>query len=95
VADLPGCGWAGAALPDGRLLVVAGGRLVRVSPKGSVDTLVLDVGLDGYYPTSVVVGPDEKVYVGMRQFVAVYDPKDATGFVRLRVPSRDTLRLPK
>jgi len=35
------------------------------------------------------------VYVGMRQFVVVYDPKDSTGFVRLRVPSKNALRLPK
>ncbi|MBO0700392.1 MAG: hypothetical protein J2P46_18485, partial [Zavarzinella sp.] len=93
VAKLPGCGWAGTAVADGRLLVAASDRLVRVSPKGAVETLLSDVG--GYYANSVTVGPDEKVYIGMRQFVAVYDPKDRAGFVHLRAPTKDALRLPK
>ena len=52
---------------------------------GKVETLVAGGEWARMLPNSMVVGPTGQVFIGMRQFVGVYDPKDPTAGVRLRV----------
>jgi uncharacterized protein (TIGR03067 family) len=81
-----------SALPDGKLLVATGHRVVRVAPDGAVKTLVRS-GCSPYlgwpFPPNSVAGDAEgRVYLGMQQFVAVFDPKDPVGWTRLRTPTK-------
>ncbi len=90
-AKLPDVGYAAAVLPDGSLFVVAGSRLLRVSSGGAVDTLL--AGTDWLVaPNSAAVAPGGQVYIGARQFVAVYDPQAKGPALRLLVPGKDILR---
>ncbi len=79
---------------DGKVegLGVDGPQLLRVTRDGQVETLVAGGWGDGRFTNSMAVGPDGRVWIGMRQFVGVFDPKDPGSGVRLRVPSKEFLR---
>jgi hypothetical protein len=99
VAELPeSSAVAAAALPDGGLLVATGHRVVRVDSEGTVETLVSSSGCSPFLgwpfqPNSVAIDADGRVFLGMQQFVAVYDPKDPVGFVQFRTPTKNWVRL--
>jgi hypothetical protein len=86
---------AASALKDGKLLVATGHRVVRVGPDGTVQTLVSSPSRWPFRPNSVAADDAGRVYFGMRQFVAVYDPKDPGGWVRLRTATKNWLPPPR
>jgi hypothetical protein len=107
VVELRGCGYAAATQADGKIIVAEGGRVVglnrdgtwelegerllRVDRDGKVETLVAGGEWVRQFPNSMAVGPDGRVWVGMRRFVGVFDPKDSARGVRLRGPSKKFL----
>jgi hypothetical protein len=94
VVKLPFAPRAVSLRRDGTMLITLSDSLVSVSPDRKIKTLLRDVPWDNLYPNSSVLSLDEqKLYIGMRQFVAEYDL--ATRRLRLLVPSSKFLnRLP-
>jgi hypothetical protein len=85
MADLSEAAYALTQGERGKLLVITGDRLVRVDQKGAIETLAR--GFEGF-PNSITICPHGAVYVGMRQFVGVYDPADPGEGLRLIAPAK-------
>jgi hypothetical protein len=93
-AELPeSAAVAATALAGGKLLVATGHRVVQVSSDGTVETLVSSSGWGwSFQPNSIAIDADGRIFIGMQQFVAVYDPKDRSEFMRFRTPTRNWMR---
>lgn len=85
MAELHGAAYALAQSERGKLLTITYDRLVRMAQDGTIETLAH--GFEGC-PNSIAVGPRGRIYVGMRQFVAVYDSDDPDGGLRLFAPAK-------
>lgn len=89
VTRLPGAPYAISVRRDGTMFVVLSDALVSISARYEINTLLLPNapwGSGGLYPDSSVLSPDEqKLYIGMRQFVGEFDI--ATKKLRLLIPS--------
>ena len=95
VAVLPYAPYAVAVRRDGTAMITLSDSLVSVGPDLKVEALLPDAPWGALYPTCSVLGPDEqKLYIGMRQFVGEFDLKTKT--LRFLIPSDQFLnRLPK
>ena len=92
VAELHFAPYAVSLRRDGNMLITLSDSLVSVGIAGKIQTLLAeaDAPWGGLYPNSSVLSPDEqKLYIGMRQFVAEFD-LTTKGF-RLLVPSTEFL----
>jgi hypothetical protein len=86
VVALPYAPYAVAVRRDGTAMITLSDSLVAVGPDLKVKTLLLDAPWGALYPTCSVLAPDEqKLYIGMRQFVAEFDLKTKT--LRFLIPS--------
>jgi hypothetical protein len=88
IAELPEAAYALAQTERGKLLVITGDRLVRVATDGAIETLACGFGGGVTLPNSIAIGPRGTVYVGMRQFVGMFDPADPDGGMRLFAPAK-------
>lgn len=95
VADLPFAPYAVVLRRDGTMLITLSGALVSFGSDQKVHMLLSDAPWGGLYPNSSLLSPDEqRLYIGMRQFVGEFDLK--TNQMRLLIPSIEFLnRLPK
>lgn len=95
VAKLPFAPYAVSVRRDGTMLITLSDALVSVGTDGKVATLLADAPWGSLYPNSSVLSPGEqKLYIGMRQFVGEFDL--ATKKLRLLIPSDAFLnKLPK
>ena len=77
------------------MLITLSDSLVSVSKDHKIHTILPDVLWGGLYPNSSVLSQDEqKLYIGMRQFVGEFDL--LTQKLRLLIPSNRFLnQLPK
>jgi hypothetical protein len=88
VTTLPQAPYAVAVRPDGRMLLTLSGALVSVGKDGKLTTLLADAPWGVLYPNSSVLSADgEKLYVGMRQYVAEVDIPTAK--LRFLLPSAE------
>jgi hypothetical protein len=72
---------------DGVMLIVLTDSLVSVGVDHQVSTLVSEAPWEGLYPASSILLPDEdRLYIGMRQFVGEVDL--ATNNLRMLLPSK-------
>jgi hypothetical protein len=95
VTKLPFAPYATSVCRDGAILITLSDSIVRVGPDHKPATLLSDPPWSGLYPNSSVLSPDEqKLYIGMRQFVGEFDLR--TRKLRLLIPSAQFLhKLPK
>jgi len=95
VATLPSAPYAVAVHRDGTAVITLSYSLVSVGPDLKVKILFPDAPWGELYPTSSVLAQGEqKLYIGMRQFVGEFDLKTKT--LRCLIPSDQFLnRLPK
>jgi len=71
---------------DGVMLIVLTDSLVSVGRDHQVSTLISEAPWEGLYPASSILLPDEdRLYIGMRQFVGEVDL--ATSELRMLLPS--------
>ena len=71
---------------DGMMLIVLTDSLVSVGGDHQVHTLISEAPWEGLYPASSILLPDEdRLYIGMRQFVGEVDL--ATNTLRMLLPS--------
>jgi hypothetical protein len=86
VVALPYAPYAVAVRRDGIALITLSDSLVSVDPELKVETLISDAPWGALYPSSSVLAQDEqKLYIGMRQFVGEFDLKTKT--LRFLIPS--------
>jgi len=92
---LPAAPYAVSTRRDGTMLVTLSNSLVSVGPDRKMETLLGDAPWGGLYPNSSILSADEeRLYIGMRQFVGEYD--FTTNKLRLLIPSKAFLnKLPK
>jgi hypothetical protein len=95
VTTLPFAPYAISVQRDGAMLVTLSDSLVRVGDDRKAFTLLSDPLWQRLYPNSSVLSSDEqKLYIGMRQFVGEFDIP--TKKLRLLIPSAEFLnKLPK
>lgn len=83
---LPGAPFSIVVRRDGSMLVTLFDSLVSVGKDGKITTLLADAPWGGLYPNSSVLSADEqKLFVGMRQYVAEIDIPTRT--LRILLPS--------
>jgi len=88
VLELPFAPLAVSRRRDGTMLITLSHSLVAVGRDHELHTLAADMGWEGLYPgSSALTGDDEKLYIGMRQFVGEFDLK--TKKMRFLIPSKD------
>ena len=92
---LPFAPYAVALRRDGTMLITLSNSLVSVGSDRKIQTLLAEVPWHGLYPNSSQLAPDEqKLYIGMRQFVGEFDL--STNRFRFLIPSKAFLnKLPK
>ena len=79
VVALPYAPYAVSVRRDGTAMITLSDSLVAVGPDLKVETLIPDAPWGALYPTCSVLAPDEqKLYIGMRQFVGEFDLKTRT-----------------
>jgi hypothetical protein len=95
VTKLPFAPYAISVRRDGTALITLSDSLVAVGNDQEVATLISTPPWAGLYPNSSVLSPSEqKLYIGMRQFVGEFDI--TTKKLRLLIPSYALLnKLPK
>jgi hypothetical protein len=95
VTKLPFAPYAISVRRDGTMLVTLSDSLVSIGDDRKITTLLPDAPWGGLYPDSSVLSPDQqKLYIGMRQFVGEFDI--TTKKLRLFIPSPAFLnKLPK
>ena len=95
VTKLPFAPYAVSVRRDGTMLVTLSDSLVSVGDDRKITTLLPDAPWTGLYPNSSVLSSDEqKLYIGMRQFVGEFDVP--ANRLRLLIPSDAFLnKLPK
>lgn len=95
LTKLPLAPYAISVRRDGTMLITLSDSLVSVGASHEINTLLPEAPWGGLYPTSSVLSPNEqKLYIGMRQFVGEFDI--ATNKLRLLIPSAAFLnKLPK
>jgi len=96
VTKLPFAPYAVSVRRDGTMMITLSDSLVSVrDDRKNTTTLLPDAPWGGLYPSSSVLSPDQqKLYIGMRQFVAEFDIP--TKKLRLLIPSPAFLnKLPK
>lgn len=75
---------------DGTMLITLSDALVSIDPNRKLRTLLADAPWSDLYANSSVLSDDEqKLYIGMRQFVGEYDLE--TNRLRLLIPSDEFL----
>lgn len=90
VTTLPFAPYAVSARRDGTMLITLSDSIVQISNDRATTTLLPDAPWRGLYPNSSVLSSDEqKLYIGMRQFVGEFDI--STKKLRLLVPSAEFL----
>lgn len=92
---LPFAPYAVSVRRDGTMLITLSDSLVAVGDDRKVTTLLAEPPWGGLYPNSSILSSDEqKLYIGMRQFVGEFDL--STKKLRLLIPSDAFLnKLPK
>jgi hypothetical protein len=86
VVALPYAPYAVSVRRDGTAVITLSDSLVSVGHDLKAETLVPDAPWGALYPTCSVLAPDEqKLYIGMRQFVGEFDLKTKT--LRFLIPS--------
>jgi hypothetical protein len=86
VTKLPCAPYAISVRRDGTMLVTLSYSLVSVGKDWKITTLLSEAAWEGLYPNSSVLSPDQqKLYIGMRQFVGEFDISKKK--LRLLVPS--------
>ena len=95
VTKLPFAPYAISVRRDGTMLVTLSHSLVSIGDDRKIATLLPDAPWGGLYPNSSVLSSDQqKLYIGMRQFVGEFDIP--TKKLRLLIPSPAFLnKLPK
>ena len=95
VTKLPFAPYAISVRRDGTMLITLSDSLVSVSNNQKIATLISAPPWGGLYPNSSVLSPNEqKLYIGMRQFVGEFDVP--TKKLRFLIPSEAFLnKLPK
>ena len=95
IAKLPFAPCAISVRRDGTMVITLSDSLVSIGSDHKIQTLLPDAPWRGLYPNSSVLSPnEEKLYIGMRQFVAEFDL--TTKKLRLLIPSNQFLnKLPK
>lgn len=90
VAKLPFAPYAVSVRRDGTMLITLSDSLVRVGSDRKITTLLSDPPWSGLLPNSSVLSSDEeKLYIGMHQFVGEFDIR--TKKLRLLIPSTQFL----
>jgi hypothetical protein len=75
---------------DQTMIITLSDALVAVDTRGKIDYLVRDAPWRTLYPSSSVLSADgEKVYVGMRQYVAEFNRKSKE--LRMLIPGKEFL----
>jgi len=85
VADLGGAARTATASRRNGVYVATNG-LLHVSLQGEVEVIVPDLSWSGLYPTSMVLTPDDCLYVAMRQGVAKIEQVSTSPAVSWLVP---------
>lgn len=95
VLKLPFAPYAVSVCRDGTMFVTLSDSLISVAKDRKTTTLLSDPPWSGLYPnSSVFTSGEDKLYIGMRQFVGEFDV--ATKKLRLLIPSDAFLnKLPK
>jgi hypothetical protein len=95
VIELPSAPYAVSLRRDGTMLITLSDALVALGPDRKIDMLLSDAEWGGFYPSSSVLTQNEqKLYIGMRQFVAEFDL--TTKALRFLIPSKQFLnKLPR
>jgi hypothetical protein len=95
VIELPFAPFAVSVRHDGTMLMTLANALVQMDRDREIVTLLADPPWVGIYPNSSALSSDEqKLYIGMRQFVGEFDI--STKKLRLLIPSARFLnKLPK
>jgi len=95
VVELPFAPHAVSVRRDATIIITLSHSLVSVGADRKVQTLLPDAPWRGLYPNSSVLSEnEEKLYIGMRQFVGEFNP--TTKKFRFLIPSRQFLhKLPK
>jgi hypothetical protein len=70
---------------DGVMLIVLTASLVSVDKDHQVRTLIAEAPWETLYPASSILSPEDRLYIGMRQFVGEVDLK--TNNLRMLLPS--------
>jgi hypothetical protein len=95
IADLGAGPSAGVVDAEGNFLIVAGMRVVKVTPTGKISVVVEEGAWWSLFPNSAALKSDV-LYIGMRQRVARISSISATPVVEYFVPSeKHVLRPPK
>jgi hypothetical protein len=94
-ANLRQSGCAAVLLPSKVFLVVTGDKLLRISKEAEIETVISHGDWGQLYPNSLAVDDSKLVYIGMRQFVAVYDPRKKDESFKLMVPEKSFLNTEK
>jgi len=90
VTELPSAPYAVSVRRDGTALITLDRELVQVDGDRRLTTLLYDQPWGMLYPNSSVLSPDEqKLYIGMRQFVGEFDIP--TRKLRFLIPSASFL----
>ena len=86
VVRLPAAPQAGSVMSDGTLILALHDALVRIDRNHTVHTLLAHSPWESLYPnSSILVDHEQKLYLGMRQYVAEFDLR--TRKLRFLVPS--------
>jgi hypothetical protein len=95
VAKLPFAPYAVSVRRDDTMLITLSDSLVSFDTNRKIQTLLHDAPWGGLYPNSSIISTNEqKLYIGMRQFVGEFDL--TTKELRLLIPSSHFLnKLPK
>ncbi|HMJ64773.1 MAG TPA: hypothetical protein VK615_05435 [Candidatus Binatia bacterium] len=95
VVKLPFAPYAVSVRKDESLLITLSDSLVAVGPDHKVDTLLGDARWGDFYPGSSILDLDEqKLYIGMRQFVGEFNLTSKA--LRFLIPGQEFLeKLPK
>lgn len=87
IAPLPFAPYAVSTRRDGATLITLSDSLVSFGADGKIRTLLANAPWGALFPGSSVLSPDEqKLYIGMRQFVGEFDL--AASKLRLLIPSK-------
>jgi hypothetical protein len=92
---LPSAPFAVSSCRDGTLLITLSDGILSIAPDHSMNRLLVSTALGRLYPTSsALTGDEQRLYVGMRQFVGEFTL--ATRSMRYLIPTTEYLnRLPK
>lgn len=95
VVQLPSTPCAVSIRKDGSVLLTLSNGLVSIGTDGKLRTLLENTGWEQFYPSSSILTTNEdKLYIGMRQYVVEYDITKSK--IRFLIPNEGFLnKLPK